>query len=58
MCQHDLLCRKSDEIFTEATRITEFNKGAGCNINLQKSMVLLYTTNKPLKIEIQKQFHL
>ena len=40
------------ELTKKATKINKFSKAAGCRINIQKCIALLYTRNEPSEIEI------
>lgn len=37
--------------------ISDYGKVAECKINIQKSIVFLYTNNKQMKLEMQRHLH-
>lgn len=51
-----MLYRESPKDFTKKLLglINEFSKAAGYKINIQKSVVILYTTNEAMEREIKK----
>lgn len=48
----------NDEIGKLLELVSEFVKVAGCKLNIQKYVTLLYTNDEVSEREIKKQFHL
>lgn len=47
--------KKNPKVYTHTTRVNEFSKFAG-QINIQKPIIFLYTSNEKSKLEINKAF--